>query len=63
MDNAEIIRILQNEVECIKRQDGPKCPRFVGMTCRTCDLITDTSTILEAYQGAIDALKAERRET
>lgn len=62
MKDAEIIKILENEVECIKRQDGPRCPRFIGNTCAVCDLVTDTSKILEAYQDAIDALKTRIKE-
>ena len=62
MIDRVIIQILENEMECIKRQDGPKCPRFVGMTCAACDLITDTSKVLEAFQGAIDVLKAKIKE-
>ena len=63
MTNWEIIKLLENEVTCIKRQDGPKCPRFVGMTCAACDLITDTSKVLEALTGAITAIKAQRGGT
>ena len=63
MTNLEIIKLLENEVTCIKRQDGPKCPRFVGMTCAACDLITDTSKVLEALTGAITAIKAQRGGT
>lgn len=59
MDNAEIIKVLENEMECIRRQDTPKCPRFVRMTCAACDLITDTSKVLEAFQGAIKAVKKQ----
>lgn len=62
MVDKVIIKILENEMECVKRQDGPKCPRFVGMTCAACDLITDTSKVLEAFQGAIDTLKAKVKE-
>ena len=62
MTDKEIINVLENEMECVNRQDGPKCPRFIGMTCAACDLITDTSKVLEAFQAAIDALKAKVRE-
>lgn len=58
MKDAEIIKVLETEMECVKRQDGPKCPRFSGKTCSECDLIMDTSKVLEAYQGAIDAVTA-----
>ena len=63
MTNLEIIKLLENEVTCIKRQDGPKCPRSVGMTCAACDLITDTSKVLEALTGAITAIEAQRGGT
>lgn len=62
MIDAEIIKVLENEMECVKRQDGPTCPRFVGMTCAACSLVLDTSKVLEAYQGAIDALKTRIKE-
>ena len=62
MTDAEIIKVLENEMECVRRQDTPKCPRFVGMTCAACDLITDTSKVLEAFQDAIDALKTRIKE-
>lgn len=58
MKDAEIIKVLENEMECIKRQDTAKCPRFSGKTCSECDLVMDTSKVLEAYQGAIDAVTA-----
>lgn len=52
-----IVKVLETEMECVKRQDKPKCPRLSGKTCAVCDLITDTSKVLEAYQGAIDTIK------
>lgn len=62
MDEFEIIKVLEKEMECVKRQDGPKCPRLFGITCAVCDLIIDTSKVLDAFQGAIDALKRDIAE-
>ena len=63
MTNWEIIKILENEVTCVNRQDTSECPRFYGKTCSECDLITDTSKVLEALTGAIKAIKAQNGGT
>ena len=51
MTNAEIIGIIENEIQCVQRADSG-CDR----KCDTCDLVMDTKTILEAYNIIIDIL-------
>ena len=49
MDIQKTIEIMQNEAECVKRNDGKNCDR----DCGKCDLLKDAKEILEAYQIAI----------
>ena len=51
MTNSEAIRILCNEIKCVKR---PDCERS---GCGMCDLAMNEEDILEAYEIAIDALR------
>lgn len=62
VEYENIIKVLEAEMECVKRQDTSKCPRFYGKTCAACDLIMDTSKVLDAYQGALDVFKAMAEE-
>ena len=56
-DNIEkIIKVLKTERECIKRQEGIKCPRNVNPErgCYGCDLIQyDANEILKVYDFLI----------
>lgn len=49
----DVIDILQNEQECVKRAAADKCNR----KCEKCDLLRDTDNILKAYEIAIKNLK------
>ena len=47
------IEILENEMECVKRNDMGNCDR----DCAQCDLLLDTDEILTAYKMIIDDVK------
>lgn len=47
------IEILENEMECVKRNDMGNCDR----DCTQCDLLLDTNEILMAYKMVIDDIK------
>lgn len=50
------IEILENEIQCIQRNDnGRQCDR----DCAKCDLLLDTKEILRAYNHAIYLLMEE----
>lgn len=49
----EVIKVLRVELECIDRQNTPKCNR----KCRECDLVMAQATVREAYSTAITALE------
>lgn len=42
-------RVIQNEMECVKRAAGGICDRQCGM----CDLLLPEDTILEAYNWVL----------
>ena len=50
MDTEQILKVLKNERECIKRQNG-KCDR----NCKDCDLCLPDTEILEVYDFLINA--------
>lgn len=52
------VRVLETEAECVRRQGSPKCDR----KCENCDLLMETSEILEGYQIAIDTLNKIKAE-
>ena len=55
MTNADAIRIIKNEMECVQRaakRDASVCDRV----CALCDLVLDDSDIICAYIMAIEAL-------
>lgn len=50
MNNEQILKVLKNERECIKRQNG-KCDR----NCKECDLCLPDDEILKVYDFLIEA--------
>jgi len=53
MDIYDVVNVLRNEKECIKRNVSG-CDR----DCINCDLIMPDETLLEAYDIAIDIIDA-----
>lgn len=53
MSNEEAVKIIQTELECIKRNDGTDCDR----NCAKCDLVMEDTDIKEALGMAIEALE------
>ena len=51
MTNTEIIKILNNELECVKRANN--CNR----ECEKCNLVLKDTEIIDAYNESIRALK------
>ena len=54
MTTDQILKVLRNERECIKRQNG-KCDR----NCANCDLCLPDTEILEVYDHLILVLEQE----
>ena len=48
-------RVIQNEMECVKRAAGGICDRQCGM----CDLLLPEDTILEAYNWVLARITSE----
>ena len=63
MEKDKVLDILNNEAACVMRQDTPECARIDAGTCRGCDLVKDTSDVLEAFREAIKAVMAQRTGT
>ena len=54
MTNEQILKVLKNERECIKRQvDMTKCKRHKHEGCLNCDLCLPDNEILEVYDFLI----------
>ena len=53
MDIYDVINVLRNEKECIKRNVS-SCSR----DCFNCDLVMPDETLLEAYNIAIDIIES-----
>ena len=51
MNAEQILKVLKNERECIKRQGTEKCDR----NCAKCDLCLPDTEILEVYDFLIEA--------
>ena len=51
MTTEQILKVLKNERECIKRQGTAKCDR----NCKGCDLCLPDDEILEVYDFLIEA--------
>lgn len=50
----KIIKVLSQERACVARQSGAGCNR----DCGCCDLVLDDKTVLQAYDAAIEKLRA-----
>ena len=56
MNTEQILKVLKNERECIKRQvDMTKCKRHEHEGCAKCDLVLPDTEILEVYDFLIEA--------
>lgn len=60
MERNRIIELLNNEAECVRRQDTPKCQRD-ELGCQGCDLLVETEEILEAYSEAVEIIQNQKR--
>lgn len=58
MSIKETIKVLSNEMACVKRQTGPGCNR----NCAACDLVLPDELVISAYQTAIDILRTKQEE-
>ena len=55
MTENEIIKVLQNELECVKRQNGNLCDN--KLDCKNCDLALKEEIVISAYENAIDIIR------
>lgn len=55
MTDKEPIKVLENELECVKRQCGNFCNN--KRDCKHCDLALEDKIVINAYEEAIQALK------
>ena len=58
MNNEQILKVLKNERECIKRQGTAKCDK----NCAKCDLCLPDDEILEVYDFLINAYEFLQNE-
>ena len=56
MTRQEVLTVLKNELECIKRQDTPRCNRD-ECGCQGCDLIIDADRVTKVYEFLIENLE------
>ena len=54
IDKEIIIKVLQNELECVKRQYGNFCDN--KRDCNHCDLALKKEMIITAYENAIELI-------
>ena len=54
----EVIYIIDNERQCVLRQDTPKCDR----DCKKCDLVLPTRDVLTAYTYTLQILYEVRKK-
>lgn len=54
MIENEIIKVLQNELECVKRQNGNLCDN--KRDCKNCDLSLKEEIVISAYENAIELI-------
>lgn len=57
ISNQEVIKVLENELTCVKRQDTTECIRNQGGSCNDCDLVLPAEMIEDAYNAAISCVK------
>ena len=53
MTEQEAIKVIENEKQCVLRQDGKGCDR----KCATCDLVLPDMKVINALDMAIKALE------
>lgn len=61
MTKEQMIKVIKNEMECVKRQDTPMCNRD-ECGCQGCDLILDADEVIKAYELILDALGGASNE-
>ena len=59
IDKKIIIKVLQNELECVKRQYGNFCDN--KRDCKNCDLTLKEETVISAYENAIEIINKGKR--
>lgn len=63
MNTEQILKVLKNERECIKRQvDMTKCKRHEHEGCAKCDLCLPDTEILEVYDFLIHGYELIERQ-
>ena len=60
MTKNEIIKVLQNELECVKRQYGNLCDN--KRDCNHCDLALKEEIVISAYENAIELINKGRTD-
>ena len=55
MDIKKAKKIMEVELECVLRQDTPKCNRDT-CGCQCCDLIQETEDVVAAYNFVLSVL-------
>lgn len=53
-NQEELLVVLKNELECIKRQNGGMCSN--ARDCENCDLRLHSSVVVNVYEQIINAL-------
>ena len=57
MTYEEVLNIIKNERECVKRQNGSFCDN--QKDCKNCDLVIPNECVIEVYDITIEAIKKQ----
>ena len=60
MKENESIKVLQNELECVKRQYGNLCDN--KRDCKHCDLALKEEIVISAQENAIEMIKSGKED-
>lgn len=60
MTDNEIIKVLKNELECVKRQFGGMCDN--KRDCGKCDLALSDGVVISAYEKVLDLINRQKAE-
>lgn len=53
MKREDILKVVKQELACVKRNDGVNCDRH----CENCDLLLPVEEIISAYEAVIQLLQ------
>lgn len=56
MNNKEVVEVLRNELECVKRQFGNMCDN--KRDCGKCDLALPDKEVISAYENALQMVES-----